>query len=50
MIETLKELCALHGVSGCEDEVRDYIVERVAGVANDTVIDNMGNVIVTKKG
>ena len=50
MIDTLKELCALSGVSGCEDEVREYIVSRAAGVADDVVVDTMGNVIVSKKG
>ena len=30
MIETLKTLCALSGVSSFEDEVRDYIKGRVA--------------------
>ena len=50
MIDTLKRLCALNGTSGCEDEVRDYIVDRAAKVASDVFVDVMGNVIVAKKG
>ena len=34
MIETLKTLCALSGVSSFEDEVRDYIRNRVAPYAD----------------
>ena len=28
MLDTVKKLCALSGVTGWEDEVRDYILER----------------------
>ena len=28
MIETLETLCALPGVSGCEDAVRSWLMER----------------------
>lgn len=50
MINTLKELCALSGVTGNEDEVREYILDRVRGQADDVTVDAMGNVIVFKKG
>ena len=50
MIETLKTLCALSGVSSFEDEVRDYIKGRVAPHADDVRVDAMGNLIVFKKG
>jgi len=47
----LKELTALAGVSGCEDEVRDFILEKIKDVKTDEVIcDSMGNIIVHKKG
>ena len=50
MIETLKTLCALSGVSSFEDEVRDYIKGRVAPYADDVRVAAMGNLIVFKKG
>ena len=50
MMDTLKALCALSGVSGDEGEVRDYIISQVSSYTNDVVTDIMGNVIVTKKG
>jgi len=50
MLETIKKLCALGGISGCEDEVRDYIVDRAEKHTDDITIDPMGNVIVFKKG
>ena len=49
MINTLKTLCALSGVSSFEDEVRDYI-RRVTPYATDLRVDAMGNLIVLKKG
>jgi len=50
MFETLKTLCTLHGVTGNENDVRDYITEAVKGIADDVRTDVMGNVIVFKKG
>ena len=50
MIDTLKTLCALPGVSSFEDEVRDYIRNRVAPYADSLRADAMGNLIVFKKG
>ncbi len=50
MINTLKTLCALSGVSSFEDEVRDYIRQRVTPYATDLRVDAMGNLIVLKKG
>lgn len=50
LIEELKTLCALCGVSGSEDDVRDYIINRVSGYADEVLTDVMGNVIVFKKG
>ena len=50
MFELLKTLCALSGVSGNEDEVRDYIAGLAGKYADDVVIDVMGNVIAYKKG
>ncbi len=50
MLDTLKTLCCLSGASGCEDEVRDYILERVMPKVDSIMTDSMGNLIVTKKG
>ncbi len=50
MIEMLKILCGLDGVSGYEDNVRDYITARAANLADSVEIDRMGNVIVRKHG
>ncbi len=45
----LKELTALRGVSGNEDAVRNYILEKVKGLADEVRVDRMGNVIATKR-
>lgn len=50
MLDTLETLCCLSGVSGCEDEVRDYILERVMPFADEIRTDAMGNLMVFKKG
>ena len=50
MLDTVKTLCYLSGVSGAEDEVRDYILERVMPHADSISTDAMGNLIVFKKG
>ena len=50
MKEILKELCALRGVSGDEDEVRRYITLSAKQYADEIITDVMGNVIVFKKG
>ncbi|MDE7172178.1 MAG: M42 family metallopeptidase [Oscillospiraceae bacterium] len=50
MIETLKTLCSLSGVSSREDEVRDYIRKRVEPYADSIRVDALGNLIVFKRG
>lgn len=50
LYDTLKTLCCLSGVSGCEDEVRDYILERVMPYADRLHTDSMGNILVFKRG
>jgi len=50
MIETLKSLCALSGVSGDEGDVRGYIINRIRDHAADIKTDVMGNLLVSKKG
>ena len=50
MLNILKELCRLNGVSGNEDEVRRYIEEKAAPYADSVRTDAMGNLIAFKKG
>ena len=45
----LRELTALRGVSGNEDAVRAYILEKVKQTADEVKVDRMGNVLATRK-
>lgn len=49
MLEMIKELCALPGISGRESAVREYIIEKIKDYAEYS-IDPLGNLIVFKKG
>lgn len=49
-IELLKTLCTTNGISGDENKVRDIILKEIKSYATDITIDNMGNIIVFKKG
>lgn len=48
-MKELKVLTQLNAVSGEEKPVRDYIMEKVKNHADEIKIDNIGNLIVTKK-
>lgn len=50
MLETIKELSLLDGVSGRECAVRDYIINQVKPYADSIETDPLGNLIVFKKG
>lgn len=50
MLEELKTLCRLSGVSSHEDAVRNYIIEQAHPHATTLRVDSMGNVIVFRKG
>lgn len=50
LIDTLKTLCALPGVSSREDAVRDYIRSQIAPHVDTLRVDAMGNLIAEKKG
>ena len=47
--ETVKSLSELYGISGRENEVRDYIISEIKDYA-DYSVDPLGNLIVFKKG
>ena len=49
MLELIEELCTLSGISGREDSVRDYIINKIKDYAEYSV-DPLGNLIVFKKG
>ncbi len=50
MLELVKTLCAMHGVSGWEDEVREAVRERIMPFADEIREDAMGNLMILKKG
>ena len=45
----LKELSEAFGVSGCEDEVREVIIEAIKEHVDDYHVDSLGNLIAVKK-
>ena len=49
-MEMIRALCALPGVSGFEDSVREYIVRQASNVADEVTVDAIGNVIAVKYG
>ena len=50
MLELLKNLCELPGVSGDEGRVREYIRAPAEPYADQIRTDALGNLIVLKKG
>ena len=50
MLETLKTLSTIDGVSSWEDDVREHIRNTIAAYADEMYEDIMGNLIVFKKG
>ena len=50
MISLLKQLCALDGVSGWEDDVRDFIRAAAEPYADEIREDVMGNLLVFREG
>lgn len=46
----LKELSELNGVSGCEEAVREFIINEIRPYADKMYVDIMGNLIVYLKG
>jgi len=50
MLKLLEKMCALGGISGSEDEVRDFIKACASKYTDDIKTDVLGNLIVFKKG
>ena len=48
--ETLRDLVALHGVSGFEQSLVQYFRQRVNGMADTVEVDRYGNVTATRRG
>lgn len=48
--ELLKRLCTADSPSGFEEEAREIIIEEIRPYADEIKVDNMGNVLVFKKG
>ena len=46
----LEKLCNADGVSGCEKEVREIIKNEICDLADEMIVDSMGNLLVLKKG
>ena len=44
-LQLIKELTALFGPSGCEDAVRDFIIDQIEGDCDGYCIDKSGNLI-----
>jgi len=49
-LKLLKDLCEINGTSSDEDFVRNFIIENIKNYTEDIKIDNLGNLIVFKKG
>ena len=47
---TLQKLCACPSISGREDNIRGLISEMILPFADEVRVDNLGNLIATKKG
>lgn len=50
MLEQVKVLCDMEGVSGDEENVRDYILSQIKDHVSDINIDSIGNLTCLKKG
>lgn len=50
LLREMKELTQLRGISGCEDAVRDYLIGKVRECCESYEVDNLGNLIVHRKG
>ena len=44
----LNKLCSANGISGCENSVREIIIDEIKDNVTDITVDNLGNLIVFK--
>ena len=49
-MKLLERLCKFDGISGDEGEVRELIIEEIKPYTDSITVDNLGNLIVHKKG
>lgn len=49
-LSLLEKLCTSRGISGDESSIRDIIIDEIKDFATDYYTDNLGNLIVFKKG
>lgn len=49
-LKLMEQLCNLRGISGFEDEVREFIISQIKDYADELRVDKLGNLIVFKKG
>ena len=50
MMKLLEQLINLHGISGSESSVRNFIIKEAGKYCKNISVDKMGNVVVRKKG
>ncbi len=50
MLDLIKNLCLLDGISGREETVRNYIIDEIKDYATEITVDPLGNLLVFKKG
>ncbi len=50
MLNTLKKLCLLNGVTSGEDTVREFIIGQIRPYIDEIRVDDLGNLIAFKKG
>lgn len=50
MLELIKRLCEVNGISGREDKVRELIIKEIEPFADEITVDPLGNLCVFKKG
>lgn len=48
--DTLAKLSELHGVSGVEDEVREFIIKEIKPCCDEVTVNSTGSIIAFKKG
>lgn len=50
MLEVIKNLSLINGISGRENKVREYIINEIKAYSDEITVDPLGNLIVLKKG